>query len=193
MKLSYIKSQLEMGKNIDAIGIEINKYIPIVSKMVMIQGFMSEDNIHQNGIVDECIDIQNGIAYIDPLKKEVSIVCNIINWYTNIEIDEINLENTIYDFYMTSGIWDYIITVLDKEYKTIINLINESITEELKKYNSLEAVLNNQIEKLIEKIPTNKEFKQLTKNFVKEFNKMSWDKVPMIKQMFDVMQNNSNE
>jgi hypothetical protein len=188
MKLSEIKMALDAGKTIESLNINVKNYLPIVEKMIMIQGFANEDNVHQNGIIDESIEFNNGMAHVDYFKKEISIVCNMISWYTDIEIDDIEIENTLYDYYITSGIWDYVKEQLNNEYKIIIDLIDKSIEVELKKYNSMEAILNNNLIRFIEKIPNDKELKQLVKSTIKDINKLSWDKVPMLKQMFDITQ-----
>jgi hypothetical protein len=192
MKLSEIVLSLKNGKKVESLEINIKKYLPIVEKMVMIKG-LKDGDINQNGIVDESLEEHNGLLYVDYFKKEISIVCNLIQWYTDIEIDIVELENTHYDFYVTSGLWDYIKSNLNNEYKTNIELIDMSIEEELRKHNSMESIVNNNLVNLINRIPTDKELKQLAKTLMKDVNKMNWDKVPMIKQMFETLQSKKVE
>jgi hypothetical protein len=193
MKLSEIKTAIDGGKRIEALDINVKTYLPIVEKMIMIQGFALEDNTHANGIIDESIEFNNDMAYVDYFKKEISIICNMISWYTDIEIDDVEIENTLYDFYMTSGIWDYVKLQLNNEYKTLIDIVELSIKEELRKHNSMEAVINNNLIRFISRIPNDKELKQLVKSVIKDVNKVDWNKVPILKQMFDTIQGKKSE
>lgn len=187
MKLSEIKTTIDMSNDIESLKINVKTYLPIAEKMIMIQGFQGKDGIHHNGIIDESIEFDNDMAYVDYFKKEISTVCNMINWYMDIEIDDVEIENTLYDFYITSGIWDFVKAQLNNEYKIITDFIDKSIEEELRKNNSMESVINNNLIRFISRIPNDKELKQLTKTLVKDVNKLNWDKVPMIKQMFETL------
>lgn len=189
MKLSEIKTALESGKKLITLDINVKSYLPIVEKMMTILGYNDKDNIHQDGIIDDCIEFSNGIAYIDHFKKDISTLINIINWYTDIEIDETNLSDMTYDFIITSGIWEAVKDQIpDSEYKSFMNYLNISIEEELRKYNSIEAIISNNLTKVADKIPNDMQLKKLVKTLIKDVNGMDWDKVPMIKQMFETLQ-----
>jgi hypothetical protein len=189
MKLSEIKTALDKGEKINSLKINVKSYLPLISKTLMILGYKNENDIN-NGIIDECIEINNGIAYVNHLKKHMAIVCAIINWYTDTEIDNIELPNdyTNYDYYITSGLWNHVRNRLGDEYKILLSLIDKSIEEELRKYNSVEMIFNNNLSKLVEKVPTSIELKQLARTLVRDANSMNWDKIPMLKQIFETVQ-----
>lgn len=190
MKLSEIKNKLNNGEELKSEDINVKSYLPLISKTLMVLGY-KEDKETIGGIIDECIDISdNGIAYINHFKKDMAIVCAIINWYSDITINDISLteDYTNYDYYITSGLWNHVKNKLGNEYEVLINLIDKSIEEELRKYNSIESIISNSLNKLIEKIPTDVQLKKLVKSSIKDINKMNWDKVPMIKQMFETAQ-----
>jgi hypothetical protein len=194
MKLSEIKTALDKGEQLKALKINIKSYLPLVSKMIMVLGY-KEENENKDGIIDECIEIENGIAYVNHFKKHIAMVCAVINWYSDIEIDRIDLpENyTNYDYYLTSGIWNYVKNQIGNEYKILLGLIDKSIEEELRKYNSIESVVNNNLNKLIEKVPTDIQLKQLTRTLVRDINGLNWDKLPMLQQMFETVQSKKSE
>jgi predicted AAA+ superfamily ATPase len=189
MKLSEIKTALEKGEKISSLKINVKTYLPLISKTLMVLGF-KEGNETQNGIIDECIDINSGIAYVNHFKKHMTTVCAVINWYTDIEIDNIDLpeDYTNYDYYITSGLWNYVKNQMGNEYKILLGLIDKSIEEELRKYNSIESVVNNNITKLINRVPNDVELKQLARTLVRDVNSMSWDKIPKIKEIFETVQ-----
>jgi len=189
MKLSEIKNRIDKGEQLKTLDIKIKLYLPLISKTLIVLGYKEGKEI-TNGIIDECIDITNSIAYVNHFKKNMSIVCAVINWYTDIEIDEIDIADdyTNYDYYITSGLWNYVKGQLGSEYDVLINLVDKSIDEELRKYNSIESIISNNLNKLIEKIPTDKQLKQLSKSLIKDINKMNWDKIPMLQQMFETAQ-----
>jgi hypothetical protein len=195
MKLSEIKTALDKGEQIKSLQINVKSYLPLISKTLMVLGY-KEGKETIGGIIDECIDISNnGIAYVNHFKKDMAIVCAIINWYSDITIDEVELDSdyTNYDYYMISGLWEFVKNQLGNEYNILADLIDKSIEEELRKYNSIESIINNNLNKLIDKLPTDKQLKKLTKTLVKDINSMNWDKVPMIKQMFETSQGKNIE
>ncbi|MDD4779012.1 MAG: hypothetical protein PHT02_00215 [Tissierellia bacterium] len=189
MKLSEIKTALEMGNKLESLGIEVKPYLPIISKTLMILGYKDKDTT-QNGIIDECIKIENGIAYINHFKKDMATVCAVINWYVNFEIDNIDIPEyyMVYDYYITSGLWNYVKNQLGNEYEVLLNLIDKSIEEELRKHNSIESVVNNNLNKLIDKIPTDMQLKSLARTLVRDFNSLNWNQIPKIKEIFETVQ-----
>jgi hypothetical protein len=189
MKFSEIKIALDKGEQIKSLKINIKTYLPLISKMLMVLGY-KEDGKTENGIIDECIETSNGIAYVNHFKKHMAIVCAVINWYSNIEVDKIELEKdyTIYDYYITSGLWNYVKNQIGNEYKIILSLVDKSIEEELRKYNSIEAVVNNNLNKLIDKVPTDIQLKQLARTLVRDVNSLNWNSIPKIKEIFETVQ-----
>jgi hypothetical protein len=189
MKLSEIKTTIDKGEQLKSLDIKVKTYLPLISKTLMVLGY-KEDKETTNGIVDECLYINNGIAYVNHFKKHMAIVCAIINWYTDIIIDEINIpeDYTNYDYYLTSGLWNYVKNQMGNEYKILLSLIDKSIEEELRKYNSIESVVSNSLNKLIDKVPTNIELKQLARMLVRDINSLNWNSIPKIKEIFETVQ-----
>ena len=169
--------------------IQVLSYLPITKKMLMIQGSEEIDGIKEiTGIVDDCIGYKNGMYYIDHIKKEVSFVFNMVINYTDLQLDEIELEDgsTLYDFIITSGIWEYVNEKIPKEeYFKISDLMYETLEQELKIRNSFEGVISRNLSDLIDKMPTDKQLKSIGKSLIKDLNKLDLDKVPMLKKMWE--------
>jgi hypothetical protein len=59
--------------------------------------------------------------------------------------------------------------------------------------NSFANIIGNKLQQLIDKIPNDKQLKSLSKSLIKDINKLDWDKVPMLKQMWLTANGKSGE
>lgn len=193
MKLSEIKSILVKGDSIESLNIKVKSYLPIAYKTMMINGYKVEEG-HITGIVDESIELKNNFATVNYFNKEISTTLNILNYYTDIEIDDLDISDTIYDYIITSGLWYYIKSQISvDEFESIINYINKSIEEKLKEYNSLENIININLMKLIDKIPNNKELAKLSKSLIKDLNKLDINKLTMVNSLKQAIEGNKSK
>jgi hypothetical protein len=189
MLFSELKTLIDNKTPLNDCGIEVISYLPIVEKMIMIQGAGEGDN-RIYGILDDCIKEDNGIFYVDKFALETSFVMTMINRYTNIEFDETQVDNTYYDYVVMNGIWDYIKErIPKKEYEQVDEFLYDSIREIKYKNNSIEAIIAKNLTRFIDiidkRLPDGKEIKSMAKSLVKDINKMDWSKVPQLKQMYD--------
>jgi hypothetical protein len=182
MKLSEIKLSLSQGSKIDSLKIEVKPYLSIIEKMMMTLGY-EKNEIHQNGIVDECIEFKNNYAILNFFLKEIAIKISVINWYTNIELDG-NSNVDDFDYVIISGIWDYVINQIEEdEYKNLLSLIDSSLTEKVKSNNSIEAIINRNLNVIADRIPNSKQLKSLAKSLIKDINGLDSSKLSIIQEI----------
>lgn len=178
MLLSEIKSNPEKIHEI-----KVTSYLPIVEKMIMIQGFDGEEERFY-GIIDDCIKEKDGMYYVDYISKEISFVIAMVQRYTNIEFDDVEIHNTLYDFCITSGIWNIVLNgIPTDELYMVKNLLDNTLEQELKIKNSIEGILNRNLQAFIEKIPNEKSIKKLIAEIPKQINKIKPEQLGLIKDM----------
>jgi len=51
--------------------------------------------------------------------------------------------------------------------------------------NSIESIIASRLDKLIDKLPTDKQLKSLSKSLVKDLNKLDWNQLPLLKEMWE--------
>ena len=138
-----------------------------------------------------CIDIlesclitdENGLLSCDYFTKKLITDLKLVANYTDLEFTDEFIED--YDFLCEHGILDYIIkNIPDSELNFIDEMVGCELNQRIKISNSLESIVAKGMNKLIGKIPTDKELKSLSKSLIKDINKMNWDKVPILKEMW---------
>ncbi len=166
--------------------VKIAEYIPIAHKRMIIEGFIENDGSKHPGIVDMCLkqDI-DGMYYIDYFVKEVALVTSLVQAYClNIEFDEIEIEDTMYDFYITSGIWDEVKeNIPEDEYWIFMDLLDNTLAEKVESKNSIEGILCRGLDKFVEVVDKNmnpKEINKLIGTFSKEFKEFNFDKLGVV-------------
>lgn len=153
--------------------IEIKQYLSFVEKKLLCIDIL-EDCL----IVDE-----NGLLSCDFFKKKLLIDLKLIVNYTDIEFSKEFMGE--YDFLVEQGILDHIIeNIPASELDFIDEMISDELDQRIKIGNSLESIIAKGINKIAEKLPTDKEIKSLSKSLVKDLNKFDWDKVPMLRDMW---------
>ena len=112
--------------------------------------------------------------------------------YTNLEFSENLIED--YDYLAENvGIELILDQIPINEVEFILDLVDFELAQIVKLNNSIEGILANKLDKLIEKLPTDKQIKSLSKSLVKDINKLDWDKIPMLKDMWNVAIGNQSE
>ncbi len=194
IKLSQIKDNPQLVKEI-----KVKQYLPLVDKMILIEGFENETERY-SGIVDDAIKQNNeGMYCIDYISKKIATVLGIIQKYAEIEFDDVEVDNLLYDFCITSGIWNKVKSnIPESEYFEIIGLIDDVIEQEIeiknsvasvlnRRLNNLASVLNRGLNRFIDKIPTDKQIKSLSKSLVKDMKNFDWDSVPKLKEIYQTI------
>jgi hypothetical protein len=163
-----------VNENLKISEINIKNYIPFSHKQLL-----CEKVIDASTLVDE-----NGIVSCNYFLKKLATDINILSFYTDLQFNESTEED--YDFLIKSGLFDNILYCInDNDLDFIDEMINKEIAQKIMIGNSLGNVVASKLEKLIEKIPTDKQLKSLSKSLIKDVNKLNWDKVPMLKQMWE--------
>ena len=185
MLVSEIKERLENGEPIDAL-INIKPYLSHVEKKILSENIIK-------GSLDKN---ENDLVVCDFFNRELTKNIGIIVNYTDIEInnDEF-LED--YDTLSELGIIDYVLNNMNKSDRYFIkDMVSKCIEQEInignsiesiaqKGINDLKVIIEEGIAKIVEKLPSDKQIKSLSKTLIKDVNKLDWDKVPMLKQMWE--------
>ena len=182
MLISEIKEQIEAGKFVDDL-LEVKQYLSIIEK-----------NLIVNKIIDSCIvlDEINGLSKIDYFYKKLTSDVSLLVNYTNIEFSENLIED--YDCLCENvGIERILNQIPITEVEFILDLVDCELTQIIKLNNSIEGILASKLDKVVEKLPTDKQIKSLSKSLVKDINKLDWDKLPMLKDMWNVANGNQSE
>jgi len=164
---------MQITKDLKFEDITIKKYNSIVEKhLIAIK------------IIDSCIkEDANGINLIDYFHKYLATQMSLISNYTDLEFSEEPIND--FDCLAEMGLIEKIVdSIPDSEVNFIVDLVDSELDQIVKIGNSLERILAINLRKVVDKIPNNKELKSLSKSLVKDINKMDWDKIPMLKQMW---------
>ena len=182
MLISEIKEKIEAGKSVDDL-LEVKQYLSIIEK-----------NLIVNKIIDSCIvlDEINGLSKIDYFYKKLTTDVSLLVNYTNVEFSENLIED--YDYLCENvGIERILSQIPITEIEFILDLVDCELAQIIKLNNSIEGILANKLDKLIDKLPTDKQIKSLSKSLVKDVNKLDWDKVPMLKEIWMTANSKSGE
>jgi len=174
MKVTEIKELIEQGRDIGDI-IQIKQYISFVEKKLMCEN-----------IINTCLIDNNGILSCDIAMKKLSTDMAILTNYCDIEFGDKFIEE--YDWLCEQGIVKYVNENMNGEERYFIfNLIYEGIEEQIRSSNSVEAILSRGINKLIDKLPNDKQIKSLIKVASKEMKNFDPQKFEQIQQMLKVV------
>ena len=148
MLVQEIKEQIEAGKFVDDL-LEVKQYLSIIEK-----------NLIVNKIIDSCIvlDEINGLSKIDYFYKKLTSDVSLLVNYTNIEFSENLIED--YDYLCENvGIERILNQIPITEVEFILDLVDCELTQIVKLNNSIEGILANRLQALINKVPDEKGIK----------------------------------
>jgi hypothetical protein len=170
MELLTIEKLREQNYILD--GIQIKSYLPLVMKQSII-----------NNILSVCI-IDENKKKIDFSLKLFSLEFNLVNQYSNLNCDVDDVIK-LYDELKEHGVIDGILKqISESEVKFITNVLNEEINQIQVIDNSLEVIISNALDKLIEKLPTSKEINKMIPKISKELAKISPETLETFKNVF---------
>lgn len=188
MKLSDIKENLDSGVDIEKLDIELNNYISIAIKEVLVNG-IDMDNEKIGGLVDICTSItKDGILEVDHLIKNIRLTLTTLPYYSNIEIDEEN--NTefsnieVYDYIMKSGIYDYVLG-RNIDFIRLKEMLDTAIEEKRYKVQQSNSI-ENQLFRFLNNINENLSEKKMIsflKKAKKEFAGVKIEDFPILKDL----------
>ena len=162
-------------------GVEIKSYLSTIEKKVII------DNIINGSVETD----DNSIIKINFFNKKLISDISLITNYTNLIFSD---DNSIddYDFITQYKILNHIIKHIDSdELEFIYNMVEDELEQQIKIGNSLESVIVNGLNKLIDKIPDEKSMNKLISNLPKSINKIKPENLAVLKGIFN-QQNNQN-
>lgn len=181
MLIQELKNQLNTGKSLDEL-IDFKLYLPIVEKKLI-----------ANKIIDSCIIVDDaGLNRIDYFYKYLTTNVLLLVNYTSLEFSDELIND--YDYLNENIGVEWILNKIPVSEKNFIfDLVEDELYQMLKFSNSLENILSQKLQQLIDKIPNDKQLKSLSKSLIKDINKLDWDKVPMLKQMWLTANGKSGE
>lgn len=164
---------MQISKDLKIEDIEFKKYLSLVEKQLL-----------ANKIIDSCIITDDvGLNRIDYFYKYLTTQVSLIINYTSLEFTENLIED--FDCLAENGLLEDIIKQIPgSEIEVIMDIVEDELYQMVKLNNSVESILAKNLQQLIDKLPTDKQLKSLSKTLVKDINKLDWNKVPMLRDMW---------
>lgn len=155
--------------------VTIEKYIPYSIKVGIV-----------SNVLQVCVstDQETGFKRVNPAEKKLMLDISICTNATNIEFSDEIISD--YDLLKSSGLLKHIYTELNKAESSeddvweITCFVDEKIDEIMRVENGIENTLYRCLDKLISKIPSDKELKSLSKSLVKDLKNLDFSKMPEI-------------
>ena len=155
MLFSELKEKIGNGF-FDVGELEVKKYLPLLTK-----GY---------AVKQACEDIlsydDNGLAYVPQYQKRISRCIAMLLYYTNLEIPEDMMMDEVVDvidLLMERGLYKQILDEIGDDYCDFYWMLDDELDSIISRNNSIEAVVAKGINKLIEKVPTDKQIKSIIK------------------------------
>lgn len=170
MKLSKIKQELCNGKKIEEL-VEVKSFISLATKKALV------DNI-----LNACLDYdENGLLKCDFISKELSYNLNLLNFYTDIELDGEDIAED-YDYLDKERIFHFIRDNIPELY-VIEYLLGNELEQKLELENNISAVVNRNLVRFIDVVEKNtspKNIKSIIKAASKAFKDLDIDKLNFV-------------
>lgn len=148
-----------------------NKYLTLAAKKQIV------DQILLNSVTIS----EDGLKYVDFINKTIAYYFSLISFYTDINLDEHDLDNLIRD-----GVVDQIQNEIpSSELSTLTQFIDATIEQEVSTYNNLSAVLNRTLTTLVDKMPSSKQITSWLNKLPKTLEKISPENMELIKQVIN--------
>ena len=176
MKLSELK-EIIINKNLDKESIESiikRRYIPFLEKKVIV-----------DQIIDTCTYTKNGVVRVDLFDKQFFTDLKVLFAYYDLEDDlDVNELTEFYDLLIEGN---YLNTfkknINSNDVQILEQMIDTSLDEYVRSNNSLEGVIANSIDKLIERLPDEKNMNKLIKDLPKQINKIDPEKLKYVSEV----------
>ena len=176
LKLSELK-EIIINKNLDKESIESiikRRYIPFLEKKVIV-----------DQIIDTCTYTKNGVVRVDLFDKQFFTDLKVLFAYYDLEDDlDVNELTEFYDLLIEGN---YLNTfkknINSNDVQILEQMIDTSLDEYVRSNNSLEGVIANSIDKLIERLPDEKNMNKLIKDLPKQINKIDPEKLKYVSEV----------
>ena len=170
MQISELKTKIEEGKSIQDL-IEVKQYLSIIEKQLI-----------GSKIIDSCIviDDESNLYKIDYFYKKLTSDVSLLVNYTNIEFSENLIED--YDYLAENVGIEWILNQIPiSEVEFILDLVDCELAQIVKLNNSIEGILANRLQALINKVPDEKGIKKLMTEAQKQINKIKPENLEILK------------
>lgn len=160
VKMSEIKKHAKGELSIENLGIEINKYLPILTKQALV------NLVIENSTIEE-----NGINKINHAIKQMTYELLLVRYYSNIDFSIIDKAEDstqklieFYDLLKESGVIDYIISNIPKSEINFLNgCLRKQVKQEENMNSSFVVVIGQFLNNLLDKIPDEKGMIEIAK------------------------------
>jgi len=162
-------------KTIDFNGleIEIKQYLPLQQKINLV-----------GTIVESTINRDNGLHIIDNNALELAFRVLLVKEYTNLTLPKDYME--AYDMLVSSGlyykIYENIPEYERRDLRMALNNHIESMRDEYEQKNTIQYIIKDGLNKLIEKIPDEEGMKEFIKNASNELNNMNPENLKFVQE-----------
>ena len=170
MQISELKTKIEEGKSIQDL-IEVKQYLSIIEKQLI-----------GSKIIDSCIviDDESNLYKIDYFYKKLTSDVSFLVNYTNLEFSENLIED--YDYLAENVGIEWILNQIPiSEVEFILDLVDCELAQIVKLNNSIEGILANRLQALINKVPDEKGIKKLMTEAQKQINKIKPENLEILK------------
>ena len=167
IKVTEIIEKMKNGDESILKEIKIKSYLPVSTKKLMCE------EIAKNSIVE-----QDSMKVKDSISYAIAFDLMVTSFYSNVDIDE------NYDEACEYGIIDYIKDNMNQNEREFISEHSYyMIQNEINTYNSLSGVVSRNLQKLIDKVPDDKQIKKLVTDIPKQINKIKPEQLELIKEI----------
>jgi len=167
IKVTEIIEKMKNGDESILKEIKIKSYLPVSTKKLMCE------EIAKNSIVE-----QDSMKVKDSISYAIAFDLMVTSFYSNVDIDE------NYDEACEYGIIDYIKDNMNQNEREFISEHSYyMIQNEINTYNSLSGVVSRNLQKLIDKLPDDKQIKKLVTDIPKQINKIKPEQLELIKEI----------
>ncbi len=170
MQISELKTKIEEGNSIQDL-IEVKQYLSIIEKQLI-----------GSKIIDSCIviDDESNLYKIDYFYKKLTSDVSFLVNYTNLEFSENLIED--YDYLAENVGIEWILNQIPiSEVEFILDLVDCELAQIVKLNNSIEGILANRLQALINKVPDEKGIKKLMTEAQKQINKIKPENLEILK------------
>lgn len=194
---TLVKNEIE-ELDYNGLKIEVQKYLPITQKLELVATIYSNCIDMGNAASDNDGDIQNDsdgrLRVVNGNSKEIAKVYFITKYYTNITLPKDIFE--AYDILISTGLYTTIENTIYDEIISIEKMLDEMIIYECEKNyqkNKPMYILKEFLDRLVEKIPTTDETRDLMGDITKELESFDPNKMKFIKDFIELNSGGKNE
>lgn len=161
--------------NFHGLEIEVKQYLPIEKKLELAYT-----------IYNSCVNTDNGLLVVNENSMDIIKAYFITQYYTNLTLPKDYFEGV--DLLVSLGIYEVIKENIEDEIDRIEYIIANIKMQELVKYeqeNSIQYIIKDVLNQLIEKIPTADEAKKFVEEASKKIENFNPDKLKFVKDFMD--------